>query len=118
MKYVYPIIVFLCIAQHHAFAQSTSDFSPTQTIRVTDKSVDQNAVINPYPDHNSLVIIENSGENNLIIKIQNKEGKTTKSIPLDIGNTKELRLLLGFKLYLESTLPSEAKVKFKKLKSY
>ncbi len=97
----------------NASAQSIFELSPSQSMSITGKGQGQDAAINPYSSENSVGIIENIGENSFVIRIQ-KAGAVIKMITINAMETKEVSLIKGYELYLDSELQARAKVTFKK----
>ena len=78
---------------------------------ITGLGPGQDAAYNPYSNDNSLGIVDNIGKNSFVIRIQ-QEGEVVNRIPIDPDERKEIQLLKGYELYLDSELPGKARVKF------
>ena len=118
MKNLILILSLLFAAQYHLSAQVILELSPSQSMSVTGKGSGQDAAINPYSGSNSLALIENVGENEFTIRVQNKKGKIIESVMIQPNKTKDIRLLLGYELFLDCELEAKAKVNFEKLPEY
>ena len=119
MRHIYHILFILLIAQYNISAQEAIlELEPSQSMSITGKGAGQDAAINPFSDRNSIGIVENIGENDFTIRVQNKEGKVIESIIIKPNTTKEIRLLKGYELYFDSTMKAKAKVGFKELPRY
>ena len=118
MKNPYLIVVLLFLVQYNVSAQEIIELPPTQSMLITGKGPGQDAAANPFTKDNSLGIVENIGKNDFTIRVQNKKGKIMESVTIKPGDTKEVRLLLGYELYLDSELEGKAKINYKKLNSY
>nr|WP_321234108.1 hypothetical protein [uncultured Psychroserpens sp.] len=118
MKHLFLILCVICTVTYNISAQAILELKPSQSMSITGKGAGQDAAINPYAGSNSLAFIENIGENDFTIRVQNKKGNIIESIVIKPNETKEVRLLIRYELYLDSKLKSKAKVRFKKLNSY
>jgi hypothetical protein len=112
MNKIYFLSLLFVAMHFNAMAQSTIEIGPSQSMSITGKGAGQDAAINPYSKENSIGIIENVGKNSFVIRIQ-KMGTVIKMITIKPKETKEVNLLIGYELYLDSELTSKAKVSFK-----
>ena len=103
-------VVLICI---NASGQSILVLKPAQSMSVTGKGPGQDAALNPFTDINSIGVIENIGQNNFEIRIQQK-GEIIKVVSVSPNEIKEVALLKGYELYLDAQKKSKAKVDFKK----
>ena len=93
-------------------SQSTIDVGPSQSMSVTGKGPGQDAVLNPYAGSNSIAIVKNAGKNPFTIRIH-KSDKERELISVDAGEVKEILLIPGYELYLDSNQKTKAKIEFK-----
>ncbi|MEJ2583895.1 MAG: hypothetical protein P8Z38_02265 [Robiginitalea sp.] len=83
-----------------------------QSMSITGKGPGQDAAINPFTGNNSMAIVENLGPNPFSIRVEDKQGNY-RELPLNPGETREVFLRAGEKLYLDSYLESRAKISFR-----
>ncbi|GAB5400645.1 MAG: hypothetical protein Aureis2KO_22300 [Aureisphaera sp.] len=114
MKKLYFLSVLAFLFSFSAFSQSVLELEADQSMSITGKGPGQDAVVNPHAGHPSLAVVDNSGENAFEIRVQ-KEGKVVETITIKPGETKHVKLLQGYEMYLDSKLKSEAKVEFRVL---
>ncbi|WP_340199482.1 hypothetical protein [Ascidiimonas sp. W6] len=108
-----PLFLFLLLLYaHNVSGQSVFELSPSQSMSITGKGSGKDAALNPYSnDDRSIAIIENIGENDVVIRIQEK-GKVIERSILKPAEIKKMDLLKEQELYLDSELKSKASVDF------
>ncbi|MEO1262962.1 MAG: hypothetical protein AAFZ15_29405 [Bacteroidota bacterium] len=111
MKKIYFLLLVAALAQSCISQKSVFVLGPAQSMSITGLGAGQDAAYNPYSDENSLGVVDNIGKNSFVIRVQ-QEGEIVKRILIDPDERKEIQLLKGSKLYLDSELPGKAKVKF------
>ena len=105
------LVLFFCLTlwtYYETFAQTEFELKPSQSMLMTGKGPGQDATINPYDGQNCYAVVENFGEMEFSIRIQQR-GKIIKTIPILKGEVKKVILLKGQELYLDSN--SKGKVK-------
>ena len=112
MKKFYLVLLVAALLQSCVSRQSIFVLGPGQSMSITGLGAGQDAAYNPYSDGNSLGIIKNIGKNSFVIRVQ-QEGEIVKRVPVDPSERKEIQLLKGYELYLDSELRGKAKVEFK-----
>ncbi len=113
MKTFITILFAAQLIQSCASAQSVFELTPDQSMSITGKGPGQDAAYNPYGDGNSIAVIKNISTNPFEIRVQNK-GTIVEKITLAAGEKKEVKLLKGHELYLDSRKQARADVTFKK----
>ena len=83
---------------------------------ITGKGPGQDAAFNPYAGGNSLAIVKNLGENHFKVRIQNN-GEIIENITIQPDEKRQITLLKGFELYVDSEKKSKARINFKKYKN-
>ncbi|WP_378173433.1 hypothetical protein [Aquimarina sp. SS2-1] len=116
MNKVSIILFFVFLFQHTVFAQlkSVIEIGTNESMSIAGKGPGQDAVNNPYLGEDSNAIIENIGQNEFTIRIQEKE-KIVKMTPLKSGQTKEFLILKNQQLYFDSNLKTTVKIAFKQI---
>jgi hypothetical protein len=80
---------------------------------ITGKGPGQDAAINPFSGENSLAVVKNLGTAPFSVRVQDKAG-STEEFMVPPGESREIFLLAGKELYLDSSLESRARVSFQK----
>jgi len=113
MKNLHVLLFVFLLASGTMFSQ-TSIFvlEPSQSMSISGKGPGQDATVNEYADNDCIATVKNMGKNSFEVRIQN-EGKVIQTIAIGQAETKEVRLLRGYELYLDSTLKAKASVNFK-----
>ena len=106
----------LSLLHFKASAQTEFILEPSQSMIMTGKGAGQDATINPYYGEDSFGIIQNIGERPFSIRIQ-QAGNIIEEIPIDKGETKKVKLLKGYELYLDPNPEglAKARVAYEKL---
>lgn len=106
------LLIFLLI-QSCATNDAIFELSPAQSRAITGLAAGQNAANNPYVHGTSLAKIKNIGANSFFIRVQD-EGVIIELIKLNPEEEKNIVLLKGHQLYLDTDLKTKAKVAFEK----
>ena len=117
MKTLMLFFGLLFLFQSQAFAQTTFDIEPSQSMLMTGKKPGQDATINPYDGKDCYVVVENIGPRAFTVRIQDK-GTFIKEILVKKGKTKTIKLPAGYELYLDPNPDgvTKGRVSYKKLK--
>ena len=110
MKTVFLILCLTVLTHQEISAQDEFELQPSQSMLMTGKGSGQDGTINPYDGQDCYAIIENFGKNEFSIRIQTK-GKIIKTIPILKGETKKVKLLKGYELYLDADSNSKTKAR-------
>jgi hypothetical protein len=111
------ILLFAILFAHCvAFAQTNFELKASQSMLMTGKGPGQDATINPYEGQDCYAIVENTGDREFSIRIQQR-GKITETIPVLAGEVKKVTLLKGYELYLDSNSEgiANARVDYEKM---
>lgn len=111
------LILICCVSlftQFNMVAQAELELKPSQSMCITGKGEGQDGAKNPFYGQNSFAIVENIGEREFSIRIQQK-GKIIKTIAIKKGETKRVKLLIGYELYFDTVAKAKAKVAFEKM---
>lgn len=101
-------LMFSCTAPESIF-----ELNSTQSMLMTGKGPGQDGAINPYSGENSIGLVKNIGKNSFQIRVQNN-GEIIEEIDIKPKEKKEIVLLKGYELYLDTEQKSKAIVRFKK----
>lgn len=112
MKNILILVFSLLLFQACSNKNSIFILEPSQSMSITGKGIGQDAAYNPYSNGNSIAIVKNIGENSIDARIQEK-GKIIEILTLQPTESRNILLLKGYELYLDSDLASKAKVNFK-----
>jgi hypothetical protein len=110
MKKLILTLFVVFFIQHNLFAQAEFELNPSQSMSITGKGPGQDATKNPYDGQNCLAIVENIGKREFSIRTQ-QNGKIIENIPINNGETKKVKLLVGYELYLDTNSKGKAKAK-------
>lgn len=113
MRVQFILLFILFLAQSCATNDAIFELSPAQSMSITGLGVGQDAAKNPYGDTNSIGIIKNIGKNTFTIRVQDG-GVIIELFKINPNEVKEVNLLQGYRLYLDSELKGKAKIEFKK----
>ena len=80
---------------------------------ITGKGPGQDAATNPFSGSNSLAMVKNIGSFPFSVRVQDKEGNYEEFMVAP-SETREIVLLKGKELYLDSYLKTRARVSFQK----
>ena len=89
------------------------DLPAAQSMSITGKGPGQDAAINPFSGNNTIAIVKNVGASPFSVRVQDKEGNY-EDFMLAPRETREVFLLKGNELYLDSNLQARARVSFRK----
>lgn len=110
MKTLFLIFALTALTSNLSHAQSKFELEPSQSMLMTGKGQGQDGAINPYYGQDCYAIVENSGQSEFSVRIQQK-GKLIKNITISGQETKRIKLLKGHELYIDTN--SQDKVYFK-----
>ena len=104
------------LTQYEMHAQNEFELDPNQSMLMTGKGAGQDGAINPYYGQDCYAIVENMGESDFSIRIQ-QAGKIIETIPIANQEVKKVKLLKGYELYFDtnSTAKVNAKLDFEKI---
>ena len=111
------LILICCLSlftQFNIVAQEEIELNPSQSMCITGKGEGQDGAINPFYGQNSFAIVENIGEGEFSIRVQQK-GEIIKTIAIKKGETKKVILLIGYELYFDTVVETKARVAFEKM---
>jgi len=113
------LILILCVsifAQYETSAQVEFELNPSQSMSITGKGKGQDATKNPFDGQNCYAIVENIGKRQFTIRTR-KSGEIIETILINKGETKKVKLLIGYELYLDTNDKGKAKatVDFEKM---
>lgn len=100
MKKTILIICLISLTYFEATAQTEFILDSNQSMIMTGKGAGQDATINPYFGEDSYGIVKNIGERPFSIRVQ-QAGTIIEEIPIQKGETKKVKLLKGYELYLD-----------------
>jgi len=110
MKILIPIIALVCFNLADLKAQTEFTLEPSQSMIMTGKGPGQDATINPFSDQDCIAIVENIGAREFSIRIQ-FEGEIMEEIIIKAGETKKVKLLKAYQLYLDPNPKGIAKAR-------
>ena len=110
MKTIILVICLTFALQFEVMAQTEFLLEPSQSMIMTGKGPGQDATINPYFGQDCSAIIKNIGKRTFSIRVQ-KDGKIIEEINILKGDTKKVRLLKGYELYLDPNPKGIAKAR-------
>ena len=112
MKKLPIILIFLLFASIQVSAQAVIELDPTQSMLISGKGQGQDAAINPFLfKEESVAILENIGENEFQIRIQEAK-QVIRLINLEADETIRINLGINQQLYLDTDNWSKVKVDF------
>ncbi|XLS29608.1 hypothetical protein ACJD0Z_02025 [Flavobacteriaceae bacterium M23B6Z8] len=100
MKTIFLILTLTLLTSQELLAQTEFELEPSQSMLMTGKGPGQDATINPYDGQDCLAIVQNMGARSFSVRIQEK-GKLINEISVLKGETKKIKLLAGYELYLD-----------------
>lgn len=100
MKSLILAVSFLFVLQLEVVAQTEFILDPSQSMIMTGKGPGQDGTINPYSGQDCFAIVKNIGEREFSIRVQ-QAGKIIEEISILKGETKNVKLLKGYELYLD-----------------
>lgn len=102
------LLLFSCGTQ-----SAVIDLPASQSMLITGKGPGQDAAINPFSGENSLAVVKNMGTAPFSVRVQDKAGNYEEFV-VSPGESRDIFLLAGKELYLDSSLRSRARVSFQK----
>ena len=107
-----PFLLFTLtlLATSGVFAQTEFELDPSQSMLMYGKGPGQDGTINPYKGQDCYAIVENIGEREFSVRVQ-QQGKIIETIPIAKGETKKVTLLKGYELYLDPNPEGLAKAR-------
>ncbi|WP_318308449.1 hypothetical protein [Flagellimonas crocea] len=117
MKKITLIISLIVFIHFEANAQTEFVLEPSQSMIMTGKGPGQDGTINPYFGQDCYAIINNIGKREFSIRVQQAE-KIIEEISIDKGESKRVKLLKDYQLYLDPNPEGIAKasVDYEKIK--
>ena len=117
MRILTIIISLFLLTAFEAKAQTEIELDASQSMIMTGKGSGQDATINPYYGEDCMAIVENIGEREISIRIQ-QDGEVINEIPLPKGEEVKVKILKDQELYLDPNPNGRAKarVSYEKLK--
>ncbi|XOV66510.1 MAG: hypothetical protein ACFHU9_12860 [Fluviicola sp.] len=113
IRLLFTIICFF-VGSYAACAQVTTiDLESSQSMCITGKGPGQDGAINPYNDGPSTAVVKNLSDDPFNVRLQ-KDGVILRTIAVEGKTTKEIPLEIGEEMYFDSTMPTKVRVKFKK----
>ncbi|RRQ48301.1 hypothetical protein DZC72_11310 [Maribacter algicola] len=100
MKKSIIAVCLLSLLYFEARAQTEFILEPSQSMIMTGKGTGQDATINPFYGEDCYGIVKNIGDRPFTIRIQQTEN-VIEEIPIEKGETKKVKLLKGYELYLD-----------------
>ena len=113
MKKLLTGLSLILLLSSCAGSSSLFELNASQSMSITGKGPGQDAAINPYKEGESIALVQNKGKETFNVRIQ-KSGKIIQEVAIEAGSAREFMLEKGYELYLDSVMPSKAKVSFKK----
>lgn len=110
MRALLIVICLTVFSNTEVLAQTEFELDTQQSMIMTGKGPGQDGTINPYAGEDCYAIVENIGERSFSIRIQTK-GKIVEEIAIEKGDTKKLKLLKGYELYLDPNPEGKAKAR-------
>ncbi len=101
MKNILFTLLLLFVLYSETTAQTDILLDPRQSMLMTGKGPGQDATINPYDGEDCIAIVQNIGEGKFSIRIEQK-GKRIQIIPVEKNETKRLKFLKDYELYLDT----------------
>ena len=108
MKILVFVSCLLFLAQLEVIAQTEFLLEPSQSMIMTGKGPGQDGTINPYFGQDCYAIVKNIGEREFFIRVQQK-GKVIEEISIQKGESKKVKLLKNYELYLDPNPKGTAK---------
>lgn len=98
-------------------AQTEFVLEPSQSMIMTGKGPGQDATINPYFGQECYAIVKNIGKRKFSIRVQ-QDGKVVEEIAIAKGETKKVKLLKDYRLFLDANPNGivKASVDYEKIK--
>lgn len=112
MKTILITLIFSIAFTPLMFGQDTFELEPSQSMLMTGKCPGQDGAINPYSGQDSIAVVENMGNDEFEVRIQ-KNGRIVDIIQIKSNTTKEIKLLKGQELYIDSKTGASTKLNFK-----
>ena len=108
-------LIFTIVALHELGAQTVFELDTEQSMIMTGKGPGQDGTINPFYGQDCYAIIENIGQLKFSIRVQ-QGNSIIEEISILEGETKTVRLLKDYQLYLDPNPEgkTKARVDYKK----
>lgn len=100
----------ILIVLYQVQAQTEFVLEPSQSMIMTGKGPGQDGTINPYFGQDCYAIVQNIGKRYFTVRLQ-QEGKIIEEIRIPEGETKKIKLLKGYELYLDPNPKGVAKAR-------
>ncbi|MFK7809861.1 MAG: hypothetical protein AB8F74_18790 [Saprospiraceae bacterium] len=100
MKTPIVVICLLFLVIFEVTAQTEFVLEPSQSMIMTGKGPGQDATINPYAGQNCYALVKNIGKRKFSIRVQ-QDGNIVEEISILKGESKKVKLLKGYELYLD-----------------
>lgn len=110
MKRLFLLLCLTFVTTYEVLAQTTFVLEPSQSMIMTGKGPGQDATINPYRGQDCYAIVENIGDRQFSVRIQ-QDRKIIQEIILLKGETKKIKLLKDHELYLDPNPKGIAKAR-------
>ncbi|MBN3519726.1 hypothetical protein JYB62_06895 [Algoriphagus lutimaris] len=108
MKLLFLLLCLTFVTTYEVFAQTVFVLKPSQSMIITGKGPGQDATINPYRGQDCYAIVENIGDRQFSVRIQ-QDGKIINEITILKGESKKIKLLKDHELYLDPNPKGTAK---------
>ncbi|SIN69856.1 hypothetical protein SAMN05444394_0870 [Algoriphagus halophilus] len=117
MNRLFLLFCLTFVSAYEVHAQTTFVLEPSQSMIMTGKGPGQDATINPYQGQDCFAIVENIGDRQFTVRIQ-QDGKIINEITILKGESKKIKLLKEQELYLDPNPKGTAKasVDYEKIK--
>ena len=103
-------IALLFLMQFEVTAQTEFVLEPSQSMIMTGKGPGQDGTINPYAGQDCYAIVDNIGSREFSIRIQ-QDGAIVSEIPIQKGESKRVKLLKDYELYLDPNPEGKARAR-------
>ena len=110
MKKILFLFAFALLIPAMSHAQDTFRLDASQSMLMTGKGAGQDGAINPYAGQNCIAVVENIGQHEVSIRVQQK-GQVLQTLTVAAGQTQMVKLLKGHELYLDATDKGKVKAK-------
>ncbi|TFV94370.1 hypothetical protein E4S40_10110 [Algoriphagus kandeliae] len=110
MKKLLLLFSLTLLTSYGVFAQTDFELDTSQSMLMTGKGPGQDATINPFEDKDCYTVVKNTGKREFYIRVQ-KEGKIIEELTVLKKETKKVKLLKGYELYLDPNRDGKAKAR-------
>lgn len=108
MKSLTLIFFLIALTYFEVTAQTEFVLEPSQSMIMTGKGKGQDGTINPYLGQDCYALVKNIGERQFSARIQ-QDGKIIEEIPIMKSESKRIKLLKDYELYLDPNPKGSAK---------